>query len=179
MERLTEKRSGQNAIPLRQDGSNKWALCSAGMGYAPAQYLYGDHADRLAAYEDTGLEPEEIAEILEQHKGFKSAINDENNVPQVSWGRASELCRADKDGRAVVLPCKVGDTVYIPNITNCSRKVVPARVQGISITVSGRVLLRFGGFPFESAWGDECGKDWFLTSEEAEEAMKGGGACEE
>lgn len=117
-----------------------------------------------------------LQDIVERYKGFWSAICDADGIPQVNWGRASQLCRADKEGLAVVLPCKVGDTVYIPNITNCSRKVVPARVQGISITVSGRVLLRFGGFPFESAWGDECGKDWFLTSEEAEEAMKGGGA---
>lgn len=74
MERLTEKRSGQNVIPLRQDGSNKWALCSAGMGYAPAQYLYGDHADRLAAYEDTGLTPEEIEELKKDAVKMKSLI---------------------------------------------------------------------------------------------------------
>lgn len=54
MERLTEKRDGQNVIPLRQDGKTKWSLCSAGMGDAPTQFLYGDHADRLAEYE--GLE---------------------------------------------------------------------------------------------------------------------------
>ena len=52
MERLTEKRQGQNVIPLRQDGKTKWAICSAGSGECSANYLYGDHADRLAAYED-------------------------------------------------------------------------------------------------------------------------------
>ena len=61
MERLTEKRDGQNVIPLRQNGKVKWSICSAGLGDAPTEYLYGEHADRLAAYEDTGLEPEEIA----------------------------------------------------------------------------------------------------------------------
>ncbi|MBR1810768.1 MAG: hypothetical protein IJ766_03835 [Clostridia bacterium] len=54
----------------------------------------GDHAavvnhhenyiDRLAAYEDTGLEPAEVA----------------------------ELAKAKADGRLVALPCKVGDIVY-------------------------------------------------------------------
>ena len=39
---------------------------------------------KLADYEDTGLTPE----------------------------RCSELARADGEGRLVVLPCKVGDTVY-------------------------------------------------------------------
>ena len=48
------------------------------------------------------------------------------------------------------------------------------RVQGISMSVSGRTILHFGGYPVECAWGDGCGKDWFLTSEEAEAALKGG-----
>lgn len=52
MERLTEKRDGQNVIPLRQDGKTKWALSCAGMGDAPTQFLYGVHADKLAEYED-------------------------------------------------------------------------------------------------------------------------------
>ena len=52
MERLTEKRDGQNVIPLRQNGKIKWSICSAGLGDAPTEYLYGDHADRLAAIED-------------------------------------------------------------------------------------------------------------------------------
>ena len=53
-ERLTEKRGGQNVIPLRQDGKTKWALTSAGMGNASTQFLYGTHADKLADYEAIG-----------------------------------------------------------------------------------------------------------------------------
>lgn len=52
MERLTEKRDGQNVIPLRQDGKQKWALCSAGMGDSSTRFLYGDYSDKLAAFED-------------------------------------------------------------------------------------------------------------------------------
>ena len=52
MERLTEKRDGQNVIPLRQNGEVKWALSSAGMGDAPTRFLYGVHADKLAEYEE-------------------------------------------------------------------------------------------------------------------------------
>ena len=52
MERLTEKRGGQNVIPLRQDGKTKWVISSVGMGNAPTQFLYGTHADKLADYED-------------------------------------------------------------------------------------------------------------------------------
>ena len=53
MERLTEKRDGQNVIPLRQDGKHKWSLASAGMGDASTQFLYGAYADKLAEYEDS------------------------------------------------------------------------------------------------------------------------------
>lgn len=97
IEMLTEKRDGQNVIPLRQDGANKWALCSAGMGEAPAQYLYGDHADRLAAYEETGLEPDVCAE----YKKFE----DEAVSKGVTFKRIVELMEAEQDGRLVVLPC--------------------------------------------------------------------------
>ena len=61
--------------------------------------------------------------------------------------------------------------MYIPAIEK--RTVVRVRVQGISISVSGRAILRFGGYPIGSAWGDGCGKDWFLTREEAEAALAG------
>ena len=71
MERLTEKRDGQNVIPLRQNGKVKWSICSAGLGDAPTEYLYGEHADRLAAYEDTGLEPEEIIELKARMEGLE------------------------------------------------------------------------------------------------------------
>lgn len=67
---------------------------------------------RLAAYEDTGLEPEEIitgkelAEIacgLEQLKKYQELGNVD---------RLRELAEADKEKRCVVLPCKVGDIVF-------------------------------------------------------------------
>ena len=54
---------------MKQNGETKWVICSAGMGDAPTEYLYGEHADRLAAYEDTGLEPcdySAMAHALEQ-----------------------------------------------------------------------------------------------------------------
>ncbi len=64
--------------------------------------------DRLAEYEDTGLTPEVI----------KSALNEDAIISLcaqalgVSADRLRELAAADREGRVVVLPCKVGDTVY-------------------------------------------------------------------
>jgi hypothetical protein len=51
---------------------------------------------KLRAYEDTGLEPEEL-------------LNLKSGVIPAHWG---DLFRAECDGRLVVLPCKVGDVVY-------------------------------------------------------------------
>lgn len=98
----------------------------------------GECVDRLGAYEDTGLTPE----------------------------RCAELAEADRDGRLVVLPCKVGVHVWI----------------------NGReaVILKFFGFKderyFEAQFFDtqqyialafdEIGKTVFLTREEAEQALK-------
>ena len=71
-----------------------------------ARDLYG----RLKAYEDTGLEPEAV-ETVKLALCAKHMVDLEtlNNTP---ISRLVELAEADKDGRVVVLPCKVGDTVY-------------------------------------------------------------------
>lgn len=65
---------------------------------------------RLNAYEDTGLEPEAV-ETVKLALCAKHMVDLEtlNNTP---ISRLVELVEADKDGRVVVLPCKVGDTVY-------------------------------------------------------------------
>lgn len=58
--------------------------------------------ERLAAYEDTGLMPEQVVwmkEVIEI-----AFDHDESRVE-----RAHELHVADKEGRVVVLPCKVGE----------------------------------------------------------------------
>lgn len=57
---------------------------------------------KLAAYEDTGLYPGEI----ELYKEAQSEIE------SMSPSRMLELIRAEKGGRLVALPCKVGDVVH-------------------------------------------------------------------
>lgn len=84
MERLTEKRDGQNVIPLRQNGKIKWSICSAGLGDAPTKYLYGDHADRLAAIEDI--------------------LGDEYDL-----GKLMELVQAKREGRIVLRSAGAGN----------------------------------------------------------------------
>lgn len=65
---------------------------------------------RLKAYEDTGLTPESVEALKLSIMGKAiSEINEFNGLP---IDRLRELAEADKEGRIVVLPCKVGDTVY-------------------------------------------------------------------
>ena len=131
--------------------------------------------ERLKAYEDTGLEPEAV-ETVKLALAAKHMVDLEtlNNTP---ISRLVELAEADKDRRVVVLPCKVGDTVYILN-----------RILGTDNTVYDRICARkirgYGGNALNKVWlfasGDsydlsifpsEFGKTVFLTREDAEKAL--------
>ena len=65
-------------------------------------------AERLAAYEDTGLEPEEVTAL---GKIFDYALKESKTLTEqlALLNHIRELAEADKDGRVVVLPCKVGE----------------------------------------------------------------------
>jgi hypothetical protein len=124
-------------------------------------------SDRLAAYEDSGLSPEEVVEI-KKYPNMWIEICKENNVSIVQFKKWAE---AEQDGRLVVLPCKVGDSIYPINIDRELNKP-PLRVTG----------FRFSGFDNEG-WIEigllkykvsEIGKTVFLTREEAEKALQEG-----
>lgn len=107
--------------------------------------------DRLAAYEDTGLTPEEIDMDHEAAETLRQLCRGCN------LDRLEKLAEADKDGRIVVLPCKVGDTVY--------------RLQYIEQT-PGRFVVGVAEIKFALLWLEEFGETVFLTREEAEAALE-------
>ena len=127
--------------------------------------------DRLKASEDTGLTPEEIKALFTED----TMINLAAQALGVEPSRLRELAVADKDGRVVVLPCKVGDILWI---TGSIRRLYSAKVRTFFI-----------GHPSGVRWGDndggiqmirttECdvpmrdfGRTVFLTREEAEKAL--------
>ena len=116
--------------------------------------------DRLAAYEDIGLEPEEIKERLEAGKELFFELADlYNDLGPVDHLR--ELVQAEKDGQLVVLPCKVGSTVFAAE----TRPVIPLYVAHVGVVLDGG-----DGEDWESL--DNFGKTIFLTHEEAEAALK-------
>lgn len=109
--------------------------------------------DRLAAYEDTGLEPEAI-ETVKLALAARHMVDLEtlNNTP---ISRLVELAEADKDGRVIILPCKVYETDG-------------ARVY--EHTVCEGIYETAGGPAFDK---NAIGKRIFLTRAEAERAMEG------
>jgi hypothetical protein len=116
--------------------------------------------ERLAAYEDTWLEPEEITAM--QH-----TLDEYHKV-------ADPLLRAQADGRLVVLPCKVGDRLY--EVTG--RKTISVyKVRAIRVELFG-LFIEWDiveGFVWQSLSGinaGEIGKTVFLTREEAEKALE-------
>jgi hypothetical protein len=94
------------------------------------------------------------------------------------FDRLRELAEADKDGRVVVLPCKVGDTVYmierIFDIDNgvcdeiCARKVIGHGGNNLNKLW----LVGSGGICNAYIFVSEFGKTVFLTREEAERAIQ-------
>lgn len=127
----------------------------------------GEAANRLAAYEETGLTPEACAEAREAGKVLSSC--------DISFRRLAELLTADRDGQLVVPPCKAGDTVY--EVT--SRKTISEyRVKAIRVELFCTFIEWdiVAGFVDKSIFGvpvDEIGKTVFLTREEADRALEG------
>lgn len=116
---------------------------------------------RLKAYEDTGLTPEEIKAPFTED----TMINLEAQALGVEPSRLRELAEADKDGRVVILPCKVGDTVWFKTYKNNARDCIgvqPHEVTRISasIIVPGEIVDI--GIPV-----DQIGVRVFLSETEA------------
>ena len=94
------------------------------------------------------------------------------------FARLRELAEADKDGRVVVLPCKVGDTVYTNNrvfgADNAMHdEICTRRIKGYGGNALNKVwLIANGDYCDLSIFPSEFGKTVFLTREEAERAMQ-------
>lgn len=123
--------------------------------------------EKLKAYEDLGLDPEEYKRALSADIMVRVAAA----ALGVAAERLRELAEADKGGRVVVLPCKPGDGLW----TFCSHpveQVYSFTVTDIS-TLNGRTMLNTSRCGVIDA--RDVGKTVFLTREEAEkelEAMK-------
>ena len=85
-----------------------------------------------------------------------------------SYDRLRELAEADRDGRVVVLPCRVGDGLWT-FCTHPVEQVYSFTVTDIS-TLNWRTMLNTSRCGVIDA--RDVGKTVFLTREEAEKVLK-------
>lgn len=117
--------------------------------------------ERLAAYEDTWLEPEEIDMDHEAAEQLRHLCRD------CDLERLEKLAEADKDGRVVVLPCKLGDTLF----RVFAGEILEHKVRNMRyLAIQGRWDI--DTTPFCSYVESSIGKTIFLTREEAKAALE-------
>lgn len=90
-----------------------------------------------------------------------------------NFDRLKELSEADKDGRCLVLPCKVGDILYQPTRNFVSE----FRIRFIEISTCNNLFIHTDVVKGINMTGeifgeDSIGKTVFLTKEEAERALE-------
>lgn len=81
--------------------------------------------------------------------------------------RLRDLVQADRDGRCVVLPVKIGDSIYFTFL----RKIIEKQVFSVVTFCNSQRIYCNGTSEFFRP--DDIGKTVFLTREDAEEALKG------
>ena len=123
--------------------------------------------ERLAAYEDTGLIP---AQVVNAKNIIDLAFADDTSKAE----RIRKLLAADDEGRVVVLPCKVGDTIYFVN----AKQILEFTVVGYAVDETGISWVYSEhvdktGNTYERTFSpDRIGKTTFLSREEAEKALR-------
>lgn len=132
---------------------------------------YRRDREDLRAYEDTRLTPEET-------KRMSNILMDVGIDYNCSWeyvknwlldARLRELAEADKNGRVMIAPCKVGDTAYWVH----NRTVTVCRVYRIQMNRKGTFICLKSNKSHGEFRADIClGKTIFFSSEEAEKAME-------
>ena len=126
-----------------------------------AAWSYAELRGRLMQYEDTELTPEEIDMDHEAAEQLRQLCRD------YDLGRLEELVKADKDGRLVALPCKVGDTLF----RVFAGEILEHKVGNMRyLAIQGRWDI--DTTPFCSYVESSIGKTIFLTHEEAEKALE-------
>lgn len=143
--------------------------------------------DRLAAYEETGLEPEEIRDsiggispICVQCDGKTSdgVVTEKCGYPDditkclEQSKHLCELAQAEKEGRLVVLPCSVGDPVFMGTgrykITGYEEDVC----DGFYIGRDGVLQVKAQNYNGNHGTYGVIGQTAELTREAAEAALK-------
>ena len=161
MERLTEKHYLGTDHYMKCSGN-----CNVDMDCIDCP-SFDRLVERLAAYEDTGLTPDEIKSMKDEHFSGLEMAKLHSALMELK-----KYQEADKDGRLVVLPCKVGQRVFAlldtdKHISECEVKQIG---MGNKIGFIGLEPIGARGREYGVALNG-FGKTVFLTREEAENAL--------
>ena len=127
---------------------------------------YLRNREDVRAYEEAGLTAEEVSTLVKDWNDLCTIVGECGGITRVK-----ALAEADKDGRVVVLPCKVGDTIY--HIS----KVRTSHFEDDKIIIDDEGRWKIYEMPFALIQLPYIGKSYFLTREAAEAALEAMPKC--
>lgn len=162
MERLTKYDTDGQAMMDCQKCEADWTgKHGKPMADCTALYCRNRLLDRLVKYEDTERTPEEIDMDHEAAETLRQLCQN------CDLDRLEKLAEADRDGRVVVCPCKVGDTLF----RVFAGEILEHKVRNMRyLAIQGRWDI--DTTPFCSYVESSIGKTIFLTHEQAERALE-------
>ena len=151
--------------------------CTAVGGFCTA--VPAAHCPLLREYLDTGRTPEEVTAL---GKLFDYALEESKTLTEqlALLNRIRDLAEADRDGRVVVLPCKVGNTLWVTGRDNVPREMeleapdiraVCTDEDNLCMSTCNRKPDGFCAYRLRND-GADIGKTVFLTRKEAEKALE-------
>lgn len=168
-ERLTKRATDGQAMMDCQKCEADWTgKHGKPMSGCTALYCRNRLKDRLAAYEDTRLTPEEVSELIKDWSDLCTVVGECGGIDMIR-----EICKAGKEKRLVVLPFRVGAKVYTIFCGEVVEKTaIEFRVNGFSKPGVSAVLATDTLAPAITPLRFAIGRTVFLTSEEAEKVLK-------
>lgn len=162
MERLTKYDTDGQAMMDCQKCEADWTgKHGKPMADCTALYCRNRLKDRLADYEDTERTPEEIDMDHEAAETLRQLCQN------CDLDRLEKLAEADRDGRVVVRPCNVGDTLF----RVFAGEILEHKVRNMRyLAIQGRWDI--DTTPFCSYVESSIGKTIFLTHKQAERALE-------
>lgn len=128
--------------------------------------------NRLAAYENSGLEPEEIVDLMGAHATAISQLTEYRSLS--SLDRLRELAQAARGGKLGIPPVKLHQNIFrIFNGEIREEVVCDAMWEPFKPRPRWKVWVMGGGLPYY--WDDVFGITVFSAREDAKEALKARG----
>lgn len=132
------------------------------------QEVINKSVNRLAAYEDTRLEPKEVAKMATEWTKYETAMS---YVDEIGINRLRELAQADREGLCGIPPVKLRQKIFrVFNGKVYEEIVCSATWEPFTPRPRWKVWVMGSGFPYY--WNEVIGKTVFLTREEAEAALR-------